>query len=175
MAGKKQDALAVIDLAIAREKGGNSFYSKASETTQATDGQRMFKWLAEEELGHMKHLEEVRRGLVESGKFPAKRGAGISEPLDKKDFPWSRDVVGEAKTDTKELEALRIGINAEKEDIVFYSNAAAEATDPGAKEMFTRLVAVETGHKDLLEEEYDWLRKSKIYFTIHRFSLPGRS
>lgn len=177
MADKRQDALAVIELAISREKGGHKFYSEAAEKTQAADGQRMFKWLAQEELGHLRYLEEVRKSLAGSGKFPAKRagGQGISEPLNKKDFPWSTEAVGEVKLDTKEMEALRIGINAEKEDIAFYSGAAAEATDPGAKDMFTRLVAVETGHKELLEEEYDWLRKSKTYFTIHRFSLPGRS
>lgn len=175
MAKPKQDALSVVELAIEREKGGHIFYTKAADTTQATDGKRMFNWLAQEELGHLKHLEEVRQNLIKTGKFPPKKSGiapGISEPLDKKAFPWSSEAVGEPKTDTKELEALRIGINAEKEDIAFYSKAATEATDIEAKEMFNRLVAVEKGHQELLEEEYDWLRKSKIYFTLHRFNLP---
>lgn len=178
MAEKANDPLAVVDLAIEREKGGHRFYSESAAITQATDGQRMFKWLAQEELGHLKHLEEVRRSLLQTGKLPqAKPGqsSAISEPLHKKDFPWSKEAIGEAKPDTKELEALRLGIKAEKEDIVFYSKAAAAASDPGAREMFNRLVAVEQGHQELLEEEYEWLRKSKSYFTIHRFTLPGRS
>lgn len=175
MAKQKQDALSVVELAIEREKGGHSFYTEAAGTTQAADGKRMFNWLAQEELGHLKHLEEVRQNLIKTEKFPPQqsvKASGISEPLDKKSFPWSSEAVGEARKDTKELEALRIGINAEKEDIAFYSKAAAEATDIEAKEMFNRLVAVEKGHQELLEEEYDWLSKSKTYFTIHRFNLP---
>ncbi|MDO8634994.1 MAG: ferritin family protein [Dehalococcoidia bacterium] len=171
----KQDALAVVELAIEREKGGHSFYTKAAETTQATDGRRMFNWLAQEELGHLKHLEEVRQNIIDTGKITAKKGgegAGISTPLDKKSFPWSSEAVGEAKADTKELEALRIGIKAEKEDIAFYTKAAVESTTPEAREMYNRLVAVEKGHQELLEEEYEWLSKSKTYFTIHRFNLP---
>lgn len=175
MAKQAQSALSVVELAIEREKGGHSFYTKAAETTQAMDGKKMFNWLAQEELGHLSHLEEVRQNLLKTGKFPQKGGgttSGISEPLDKKSFPWSSEAVGEPKLDTKELEALRIGINAEKEDIAFYSKAAAETTDTEARDMFNRLVAVEKGHQELLEEEYDWLRKSKTYFTIHRFNLP---
>ena len=175
MAKQNQDALSVVELAIERENGGHSFYTKAADTTQATDGKRMFNWLAQEELGHLKHLEDVLQNLIKTGKFPSQKSGKtleISEPLDKKSSPWSSEAVGEAKTDTKELEALRIGINAEKEDIAFYSKAAAETTDTEAKDMFNRLVAVEKGHQELLEEEYDWLRKSKTYFTIHRFNLP---
>lgn len=175
MSAKKQDALAVVDMAIEREKAGHRFYTQAASTTKAADGQRIFYWLAQEELGHQKYLEGVRQGLLQSGKWPAatQKGApsGISEPLNKKDFPWSSEVTGEVKADTRELEALRLGIKAETEDIAFYSKAATEATDPGAGEMFNKLVAVEQGHKELLEEEYDWLRKSKSYFTIHRFNI----
>ena len=175
MAKQKQDALTVVEMAIEREKAGHKFYTQAANTTQATDGRRMFNWLAQEELGHLKHLEETRQSLIKTGKFPQRnenKVSDISEPIDKKTFPWSSEAVGEAKTDTKELEALRIGINAEKEDILFYSKAAAESTDTEAKDMFNMLVAVEKGHQELLEEEYDWLRKSKTYFTIHRFNLP---
>ncbi len=174
MSKDTNDALKVIELAIEREQKGNSFYSKAASTTKAVDGSRMFTWLAKEELGHLKHLEEIRQSLIKTGSFPRvnDKAAGISDPLDKTGFPWASDAVGEVKADTKELEALRIGINAEKEDIAFYSKAAKEASDPDVKEMFNKLVAVEKGHQELLEEEYEWLSKSKTYFTIHRFNLP---
>lgn len=177
MAQEKLDALAVVDLAMEREKGGHRFYSQAAATTQAEDGKRMFNWLAQEEQGHLKYLEEVHRSLLQTEKWPAHQegqASGISEPVSKKDFPWASEAVGQVRADTRELEALRLGINAEKEDAAFYAKAAAEAKDPGAKEMFNRLVAVERGHQELLEEEYDWLRKSKTYMTIHRFNLPGR-
>jgi hypothetical protein len=39
--------------------------------------------------------------------------------------------------------------------------------------MFEKLSKVEQGHLDLLEEEHEWLRRSKELFTIHRFTLPA--
>lgn len=74
---------------------------------------------------------------------------------------------------TTELDALKVGMEAEKQSIELYGNGARLASDPGAKALFQKLARVEQGHYDLLEEEYDWLKKSGAYFTLHRFSLPG--
>ena len=95
-----------------------------------------------------------------------------------------------------ELDALSLAIKREKEAHRYYGDAAARSTnkngkkmfswlaseemghtvarsthDPNGKGMFEKLSKVEQGHLDLLEEEYDWLSKSKSMFTLHRFGL----
>lgn len=161
----------ILELAMEREKGGQQFYAQAAATTQDAKGKQMFEWLAREELSHLKHLEEMRQALGGRGKR-GKRLA-ISEPLSKGEFPSFPSGGAPVKPDTRELEALRLGIEAEKADINFYAQAAQTATDPDSRELFQKLVQVEQGHLELLEEEYDWLRKSRAYFTIHRFALRG--
>ncbi len=165
-------ALAVLALAMEREKGGREFYLKAAAETRDPKGKEMFQWLADEELRHFQKLYGQRRGLAEGGKWQ-KPGEAV-KPIDKSEFPDIAEARGEVKVTAKERDALQMGINAEKESIELYRKAAEETADPDGREMFLRLVEEEKGHLELLEAEDKWLVMSKAYFTLHRFSLPPR-
>ena len=49
-----------------------------------------------------------------------------------------------------------------------------KTTEPDGKAMLEKLSEIEQGHLELLEEEYQWVSKSKSMFTLHRFSAPAR-
>ncbi|MDP2953585.1 MAG: ferritin family protein, partial [Chloroflexota bacterium] len=85
------------------------------------------------------------------------------------------EAAGLVSLQTGEMDALKIGIQTEKNDVAAYSRAARESPEPEAREMFSYLAKEEQGHQDLLESEHEWLRRSGEYFTLHRFNLPGRS
>ena len=165
--------LKALEVARDREKGGNRFYLEAAQKTSDVKGKHMFEWLAKEELKHLQWLEQQNQALLQ-GK-PWQKVAGLGEPVIRSsDFPDVAEVSGHVKPETGELEALRLGIQAEKESIAMYAKASEETLDADGKAMFSRLVQEEQAHLDLLQDEYEWLRKSGQYFTLHRFQLPSR-
>ncbi len=53
----------------------------------------------------------------------------------------------------------------------FYDEISKGVKDADGKKMLKTLSSIEKGHLELLEEEYEWLRRAKETFTIHRFQL----
>ncbi len=168
----------VLELAMQREQEGHQFYIKAASSTSNAKGKRMFEWLAQEETRHYQKLDNEMQALLNTGQWRPAQERSVeqhSEPLIKADFPSLSQATGEIKPNSSDLDALHIGIAAEREAVELYRHAAEIASDPSVKDMFQKLVAEEQGHLDLLESEHEWLAKSGSYFTLHRFSLkaPG--
>jgi len=167
---EKSNSLQVLTLAMEREKGGHDFYLDVATKTNDPKGKSMFEWLARQEMNHYQKLSGQREALAQDRGWQK-----ISEPaepaLGKSEFPQISEVSGEVKANTGELDALKVGIEAEKESIALYHQAANDSTNQDAKEMFLRLVEEEQGHLELLETEYEWLRQAGYYFTVHRFTL----
>ena len=165
-----EDALQVLTLAMEREKGGHDFYRDAAEKTSDPKGKRMFEWLARQEMNHFQKLSSQREALAENKEWG--KPSEVAEPaLKKSEFPQISEASSEVKVNTGELDVLRMGIEAEKDSIALYGQAAVDSTNEDAKAMFLGLVEEEQGHLELLETEYEWLRKAGAYFTLHRFSL----
>jgi rubrerythrin len=166
-------ALQALDMAMEREMGGNRFYLEAADRTIDSKGKHMFQWLAKEELKHLRWVEQQRQAIIQGKRW--QEVAGLDDLLiTKADFPEPAESAGTVKTNIGELEALSLGIKAEKDSIALYLRAGQDTIDIEGKAMFARLVQEEQTHLDILEEEYEWLRQSRGYFTIHRFQLPGR-
>jgi rubrerythrin len=169
--------LEALNLAIEREKEAHLRYSEAAERATDGKGKQMFSWLASEEMGHMRILEKERAAVEKSGKWLAEEAwassGDLSQPIERAEFPSLSEVKGELKTDAPELEILKAAIEAEREAASFYAELAQNISDPNGKAMLNKLSAIETGHLNLLEEEYEWLRRSREFFTVHRFTLPS--
>lgn len=137
----------------------------------------MFSWLASEEMGHIKILEKQWEKVKEDGTWLSEEGycsyGDISHPIECSEFPSASEVKGELSEDAPELDILKEAIAAERQSTSFYADLAKNTSSPSGKEMLEKLSKVEQGHLDLLEEEYEWLRRSKEFFTVHRFTLPS--
>ena len=168
-----------LSLAIKREREAHRYYSDAAAKTTSESGKNMFSWLASEEKGHIEILEKQWEQIKEDGTWLSEEGyctyGDIQNPIDCTEFPATSEASGTKKDDMPELEILKGAIAAEKKATAFYSDVAKNTSDPSGKAMLEKLSKVEQGHLDLLEEEYEWLRRSKEYFTIHRFTLPSSS
>lgn len=171
------DEREALSLAIKREKEAHRYYSDAAAKSTNANGKKMFSWLASEEMGHIEILEKQWEEIKGRGTWLTEEGwctyGDISHPIECSEFPPSSEAKGELKEDAPELEILKEAIEAEREATSYYADLAKYASDPNGKAMFAKLSRVEQGHLDLLEEEYEWLSKSKSMFTIHRFSLTG--
>jgi rubrerythrin len=171
---KEREALSI---AIEREREAYRHYSEAAERTTSESGKKLFSWLASEERGHSKILEEQWEKVKEGGTWLSEEGycsyGDISHPIECTEFPSASEVKAELKENAPEMEIIKEAIAAERQATAFYADLANNTDDPSGKAMFEKLSKVEQGHLDLLEEEYELLRRSNALFTIHRFTLPS--
>jgi rubrerythrin len=169
---KELDAL---NLGIERERGAQKFYLEAVSRVRNETSKKMFAWLANEELGHAKTLEKVRTAVQKRKKWLSAEeyssSGDLSEPITKAEFPKPSEAKGKTKEDIPEMEILSKAIANEQNSISFYDELATDVKDADGKKMLKTLSSIEKGHLELLEEEYEWLRRAKATFPLHRFTL----
>ena len=171
MTKRRIKAVDALKLAIERERGANRFYRQAADIAEDPDGKRMFNWLAKEEARHLAKLRQQLKSVLDNSRWLEWKR--VTVPIDKTEFPSTSEASGTISASAGELDALRQAIKSEQEAIAFYKEAEDSTPDLRGKTMFGSLAREEEGHLALLEEELDWLTKSRKYFTLHRFSLRG--
>jgi rubrerythrin len=171
MAKRRMDPVDALKIAIERERGANKFYRRAAEMTQDPNGQSTFQWLAKQELRHLAKLRKQLKSVVEGDRWLEWRRAAT--PVEREEFPQPSEATGPIHVGVGERDALRQAIEAEREANAFYKEAEDSTPDPHGKAMFKALAREEEGHLALLEEELEWINKSRQYFTLHRFRPGG--
>ncbi|MCL5961171.1 MAG: ferritin family protein [Chloroflexi bacterium] len=170
------DVVEIVSAAIEAERAGHKFYLGAADGTSDPKGKEMFNRLANDELAHIYWLMTVRQSLMKEGNFGL-----TAEDIDKIKVPASEitdylfPAVGNhgAKSDTRELEALRRGIETEKKASAFYAEAAEKTGDASGKALFRKLADWEDQHAHLLSAEHDYITNTGFYFGIAEFELEG--
>lgn len=149
----------VIRAAMEVEKQGHRFYSTMSAKAKSPLAKEIFTWLAQDEVGHLKTLEDLAP-KYEDGAFweneeiflPYLRRFSASEI-----FPSPSRLEEVLKRDNSDLEALDLAIEAEERFAEYFHKAAAQARTEDGKEAFTWLAGEEDRHARVLKE-----RKAKI-------------
>ncbi|UCC93784.1 MAG: ferritin family protein [Thermoplasmata archaeon] len=173
----------VLSVAIATEWEGYAFYRTLAEKTKSPLGKEMFNRLAEEEVEHVRVLEQVScaysDGCVYMDYDTALEYIDCEVDLDEFDeegatctetapiFKKGVDRAGRLN----DVDALRIAAETEAEAVNYYREAAETAPNEDAKSFFQRMVEIETGHQKLLEAEYDYYAANGFYFDQREFSL----
>jgi Fur family ferric uptake transcriptional regulator len=153
-----------LRMAIATERSGLEFYTRAVGLTKDPRGRSVFQKLAEEEQEHLGTLEQRYRELV----------AGDPQLESRPTFLFFKGAAsGLFAEGTKELrdgvndeEALLIGIRCERGSHKFFKRYGERFEDSEGKQVFLEFADEERAHLDLLIREYRALR------ARHR---PGRS
>jgi rubrerythrin len=169
------EALKAIETAIQIEKDGQKFYNQAANQVDSPTGKRMFQTLARDEAAHVKLFEDTRQSLLNEGDWLTPEQVSASSPSRLTRLPIfpSVDEVKEMRLPERELDALRRGIQAEKDSIIFYSRQMEQVDDPDARAMYAFLIEQEEGHRTILEGEYDFLTKSGHWFGIPEFNVES--
>lgn len=173
----------ILRVAIATEWEGYAFYSQLAKQTRSETGRRMFERLAEEEVEHVRVLEEVSCAYKDSCVYMTydealkhidcdvdlaevdEEGATCTETA-----PVFKRGVERAES-ANDIDALRIAVESETEAIEFYSRAAETAPNEEARSFFEHLVEIEQSHEKLLSAEYDYYAANGFYFDMREFSL----
>jgi Fur family ferric uptake transcriptional regulator len=145
-----------LRMAIATERSGLDFYTRAAGLTKDPRGRSVFEKLAEEEKEHLGTLEKRYRQLVASDPQLESRPTFLF---------FKGAASGLFAEGTKELrggvddqQALLIGIRCERGSHKFFKRYGERFEDSEGKQVFLEFADEERAHLDLLIREYRALR-----------------
>jgi Fur family transcriptional regulator, ferric uptake regulator len=146
-----------LRIAIATERSGQSFYSRAAKFTKDARGRSVFEKLANEENDHLNTLEKRYKELLATDPLLESRPTflffkGAANGI----FASGAEELGPATTD---LDALLIGIKCERGSHNFFKKYGERFEDSEGKRIFLEFADEERVHLDLLINEYRALRE----------------
>ena len=141
-----------LRIAIATERSGLEFYSRAARQTQDARGRRVFQRLAEEEGEHLAKLEARYREVLAQDPQLESRPAflffkGAADGL----FAAGAEELARGVDDRR---ALMIGIRCERGSHRFFKRYGERFEDSEGKRIFTEFADEEREHLELLIREY---------------------
>ena len=140
-------------IAIATERSGREFYTRAARLVKNTRGRHVFEKLAEEEVDHLNRLEARNRTLLERDPELESRPTflffkGAANGL------FAEGTEQLSKPGVDEAEALRIGIRCERGSHKFFKRYGERFEDSEGKQIFLEFADEEREHLELLIREY---------------------
>jgi Fur family ferric uptake transcriptional regulator len=148
-----------LRIAIATERSGLDFYSRAGRLTSDARGRSVFQKLAEEEKEHLGTLEARYKQLLTANPDLESRPAflffkGAANGL----FSEGAERLSRGVNDQQ---ALMIGIRCERGSHNFFRKYGERFEDSEGKQIFMEFAAEEKQHLELLIREYKSLIKRK--------------
>jgi rubrerythrin len=168
------EILNVIKYATKMEINGRSFYEHAAEITRNDLGKKVFQKLARDETEHIKIFGELFSSVLggDTWKTYVEQEEYNKETVLEK--LKTRVKKEEHQERTSDLEAIRIGMELERESINQYEKWAQETKDAKVQEIFKRIIEEEKFHHDLLQAEYDNITNSGFWFDSAEFRMDGK-
>ena len=161
-----------LRMAIATERSGLAFYTRAAGMTKDKRGRTVFERLAAEEGEHLGTLEKRYRELVAQDPLLESRPTflffkGAASGL----FASGADELRQAVTDEQ---ALLIGIKCERGSHKFFKRYGERFEDSEGKQVFLEFADEERAHLDLLIREYRSLRQRQGRRRVRPGRLPEK-
>lgn len=146
-----------LRIAVATERSGLEFYTRAAALATDPRGKTVFQRLAEEEKHHLSTLEERYAALVAADPTLDSRPTflffkGAAEGIFAEGAEKLRGGVDD-------LQALLIGIRCERDSHKFFKKYGERFEDSEGKQIFLEFAEEEREHRDLLIREYRELRE----------------
>ena len=146
-----------LRMALATERSGLDFYTRAAQRTTDPRGREVFRRLADEEQTHLQTLENRYRELLTQDPqlesrpkflfFKAAAQGIFAEGSEK------------LQTGINDLQALMIGIKCERDSYRFFRRYGRRFEESEGKQVFMEFAGEERAHCQLLIREYRALRE----------------
>jgi Fur family transcriptional regulator, ferric uptake regulator len=148
-----------LDLTLAIERRGYTFYTNASRKTKNRRGRLMFQRLAAEESDHLRRLQEERQSLMEKNEWLKREPARLplSRKIVEEIFPQRELLSIQVKNETSDVEALNIAMNLERRSHQFFTDFARQIPDASGRKIFMDFAKDEESHLQALVSEYNAL------------------
>jgi Fur family ferric uptake transcriptional regulator len=148
-----------LELTLAIERRGYTFYTNASRKTKNGSGRLMFQRLAAEESDHLRRLQAERRSLLEKNDWLKREPARLplSRKIVEEIFPQKELLKIEVKDQTSDIDALNIAMNLERRSHQFFMDFAKQISDANGRQIFIDFAKDEESHLQALLTEYNAL------------------
>jgi Fur family ferric uptake transcriptional regulator len=146
-----------LRIAIATERSGLEFYTRAARMTRDARGRRVFQKLADEERDHLSALESrYQKLLLQDPQLESRPTFLFFKGAANGLFAAAAEEVARGVDDRQ---ALKIGIRCERASHRFFKRYGERFEDSTGKQIFLEFADEERGHLDLLLREYISLTK----------------
>jgi rubrerythrin len=145
-----------LEVTLAIERLGFTFYTNASRKTVDARGRRMFQRLAAEESEHLRKLQNEYRDLVQENDWLKREPARlpVSRKIAQELFPQKDLLRSQVNDRTTELEALNIAMELERRSHRYFKDFAGQLRDSRSKKIFMEFAKEEQLHFEALLKEY---------------------
>jgi len=169
-----EEVIDVIKYATTMEINGRTFYEHAAEITKNDHGKKVFQKLAKDEIEHINTFGKIFSSVLGDDKWKKYVDQEENNKETVLEKLKTRVKKEEHQERASDLEAIRIGMELERESINQYEKWAKETKDTKVQEMFKRIIEEEKFHHDLLQAEYDNITNSGFWFDIAEFRMDGK-
>ncbi|HUS99850.1 MAG TPA: ferritin family protein [Candidatus Thermoplasmatota archaeon] len=152
-----------IKTAIQMEKDGHAFYTKAAGQTKSDLGRTVFESLAADELVHLETFQKIFQGKIDSVEWNTLVKSN-SKYTNLTIFPKDLKTTEGTNPNSDELDALRMGMDSEKEAIDYYTTVVNDTSDAEVKEILTEIINQEKNHYRLLQQEFTHLSSTGLWY-----------
>jgi Fur family ferric uptake transcriptional regulator len=160
---EKTAARDALELTLAIERLGYSFYMNASRKTRNDRGRVMFRRLAAEESSHLRRLREAYRALLDEHAWLKREPVRL--PVNRKIardlFPQKTLLRLQVTERTSDVEALQMAMELERRSHEFFKDFAGRMTDSTGRKAFLEFAKDEQSHLDSLISEYESLTNDR--------------
>ncbi len=148
-----------LELTLAIERRGYTFYTNASRKTKNGSGRLMFQRLAAEESDHLRRLQAEHQSLIRKNQWLKREPARLplSRKIVEEIFPQKELLKIEVKDETSDLDALNIAMNLERRSHQFFTDFAKQISDANGRKVFMEFAKDEESHLRALVAEYNSL------------------
>lgn len=154
------------EFARSMETDAIEFYTKAAEKTSHPVGKRIFLSIADDEKRHLALVNALIKGMdiPDDAHDPMNKIKNV--------FSEHKDEMQERiKATTDDKEALKIAMEMESKGRDYYKNAASEAQDAKAKDLFQRLMNEEDKHYTVFSNTFTFLNDTGNWFMWEEHSI----
>ncbi|MBE0575029.1 MAG: ferritin family protein [Desulfuromonadales bacterium] len=144
----------VIAAAKDVERNGHRFYSTMAERASDLLLKELFSWLAQDEVEHLRRLNQLEANYQDGSFADGEEELlpYLSQFSTTKIFPDAERLEAVLKTDTADIQALDMAIEAEVKFAEYFLKASALAQTEDGKEAFAWLAGEEARHAEILKE-----------------------
>lgn len=147
-----------LKIAINLENDGYELYSRAIETARSPSLESTFRLLAQQELDHKARFQKLLDELQDKGDYThyidsQEVEAYIRALVEPRIFPKGEGAEEALSRIKSPEEAIRLGIEAEKNSILFYSELTSLTNRVNARRIFSALIKEEKHHLVILTDE----------------------
>ena len=144
----------VVKAAKEVEKNGHRFYSTMAERAVDPLLKELFAWLAQDEVEHLRRLNQLETNYQDEIVADSEEDflPYLRQFEDTKIFPDAERLEAVLKTDSADLQALDMAIEAEEKFAEYFLKASSLAQTNDGKEAFTWLAGEEARHAKVLQE-----------------------